>query len=846
MAAGDASSALGSWRSSVSETSSANEHQLHFDKDRSRYKKNVQAPKATIPRPTSSTFTIGYPSLDSTHQVKDLSLIPGKAVLSNLSTLRSGNRQRGYRRTDTGRSVDAAKSSLSSKKNVPTNFNWKQRLDLPARTRTVLSRILNSFNDSRDNVNNSITQNEKTSNRPKLIRVVPLGLLSSMKINAQNISSQIYKILLKRLNSTTSVAEVSDNSTALNKSKDNSSSVVDDDQFWSPIALTSSEKSKNESFEELSIIKNNSYKKLGGTRRYSIMTSFDNAYEPPYETYLVRTSGNNSVGISSLDARNKFKSNSSKASVTKSWLPILQPANGSSKLLNYNITAEPENGRYYDALNIRDTNDINYQSPHITTNSRKRVNEIKQNNTMHAGTKKSKLSEAYHDDIKLVNTFLASNMQDIRIPSNQYPNKALEKVRPAQYSGITPPSETKGWPGGTSGIESLDDLILYHTYTNAHKTKPNPTAWTPPVGPHKPTVTMHQQPNGGYVGVIKKPAVTIHNSHWDYESPSTPSPGSDKYPMRPSKPGIVVLENRPHTPKPPSNNHYPNHRPMYGAYEPEYSGPAHTPTTMYPVVLITPRPTPAHKPSRPVYHYPSSHAHVTTPYPSAESSAKPSKCPNIIVTTNGNLTTSGKEGCPDVNIMITSGVTNNNVVISGSSSTTEKPVKPLLDDTYGGSVTIKPPAVSNNPVKPVSDIFSSVTSVVSSMLSPLQYPIWYFMIAPVMVIMAGGIGIAALLYPWALGWRSGRRGRFEEKAVAYPQPKPRRRRSVCNADCFAEDIVHEAVTTFERNLNTLRFSKYNNDIFGAASTTEKMGMTRRRKRNYSLINYYWWWLKSDT
>jgi hypothetical protein len=119
------------------------------------------------------------------------------------------------------------------------------------------------------------------------------------------------------------------------------------------------------------------------------------------------------------------------------------------------------------------------------------------------------------------------------------------------------------------------------------------------------------------------------------------------------------------------------------------------------------------------------------------------------------------------------------------------------------------------------------------------------MIAPVMVIMAGGIGIAALLYPWSLGWRSGRKGRLEKKAVLYPHPKPRRRRSVCNVDCFAEDIVHEAVTTFERNLNTLRFSKYNNDT-GAASRTEKMGMTRRRKRNDLLINHYWWWLKSDT
>jgi hypothetical protein len=627
-----------------------------------------------------------------------------------------------------------------------------------------------------------------------------------MKISPQNISSQIYKILLNRLKGKTRLAEASQNSTVVSKIKGNSSLVADDDQFWSPIALTSSEKSKNESFEHSSSIKKNSSKNVSGTRRYSVLTSYDDTYGPPYETYVAYMNGNSSVGSNGLDAGNKFKSNSSKASVTKSWLPILQPAKGDSKLLNLSITADPEKGALYDALNIRDRNGTNFQSLNMATNSRRRVYSAEQNSTVPAGMKKAKLS-----DIKLVSNFLANNMKDIRIPNNQYPNKALEKMRPAHYSG-TPPSETKKWPGGTSGIQSLDDLILYHTYTDAHEVKPNGSL-------HKPTVTVHEQPNGGYVGVIKKPAVTFYSPHWDYES-SVASPESDKYPMRPSRPGI----NRPHTPKPPSNNHE--------VYGPEYSGPAHPPTVMYPVVLITPRPTLA-----PVHHNP-------TPYPSHESSAKPSSCPNIVITTTGNLTSSGKEGCPDVNILITSGVTNNNVVISGS--TTETPVKPLHDDTHAGSVATKPPAVSNDPVRPVTDIFSSVTSVVSSMLSPLQFPIWYFLIAPVMVIMAGGVGIAALLYPWALGWRSGRRGRLEKKTILYPHPKPRRRRSSYNVDCFAEDIVHEAVMTFQRNLNTLQLSKYSNDSFGAASRTERVALPGQRKRNDSLITHYWWWLKSDT
>jgi hypothetical protein len=572
------------------------------------------------------------------------------------------------------------------------------------------------------------------------------------------------------------------------------------------------------------------------------VTSFDDTYDTRFDTYIGHISGNSTVGSNRLEVGHEVGSNSSKAWVDKSWLPILQPARGDSKLLDITIAAESENGTMYDALSVRDKHGTDVQSQNIPTNPRKRVHTVTQNATMPTGTKKSKLSDTYHDDIKLVNSFLANSMQDIRIPSNRVPNKELEKLRPAQYSGGSGTSQTKKWPGGTSGIQSLDDLILYDTYTDPHKGKPGHTAQIADGSQHKPTVKVHQQPNGGYVGVIKKPAVTFHRPHWDYESSSWSSSGSDKHPVRPSKPGIVVLENRPHTPKPPSNNHYPNHRPVYGGFEPEYSGHVHQPTAMHPVVLITPRPTPS-----PAHHYPSSHGHVTTPYPPHESSARPSECPNIVITTTGNVTSSGKEGCPDVNIVITSGVTNNNVVISGSSSTTETPVQPGHDDTHGGSVAITPPAVANDPVRPTTDIFSSVTSVVSSMLSPLQFPIWYFLIAPVMVIMAGGIGIAALLYPWALGWRSGRRGRLEKKTVLYPHPRPRRRRSLCNGDCFlAEHRFQEALAAFQRNLNTLRFSKYNSHKFRTTSRTENMALNRRRPRNSSLMNHYWWWLKSAT
>jgi hypothetical protein len=728
---------------------------------------------------------------------------------------------------------------VSLKNNGSGNFNWKQRLQIPAATRTVLSRILNSFNASSGNINKSVTPNVMGDSKPKRIHFVPLGLFSSLTRNAQNISSQLHKLLINRLKNKTNPSELHSNSTAANKIKGNDSLTVDDEQFWSPITLTSNRLSTNESLEGSVHIKSNSSKKLGGTKRYSVLTAFDNTQEAYNGTYLVFTKGNNSKASNTLKSMNRFKSNSSKTSDATSWIPILQPAIGDSKLLNRSILAEPESGTDYSAINEGDAQAAHLKPPNTGTSSGENSHIPTQNNNTSTGIKKSKLTDIFPGDSKLVNTFLANSMQDLRIRNNKYPNKGIEKVDTAQYSGTTPPTETKRWPGGTSGIQTLDDLILYHTYTNGLNEKPKPTAWTPQVSPNRPTVTMLQQPGGGYVGIIKTPAVTIHNSHWGYDSSSTPPPEDSQNATRPSKPSIV-LSIKPHSSKHPSNTHHPNHRPAYGEHEPDHESPNPPSPSMYPVVLITPRPTPAHKPSTPLYHYPSTHYHVTTPYPSHQASPKPSNCPNIFITTNGNFTASGKEVCPDVNIMITSGFTNNNVVVSGPSTTTESSVTTSSVITNEGTVIPRPPGL----FQPGNGILSSVTSAVISVLNPLQYPLLYFMIAPVMIIVAGGIGIATLLFPWALGRRSGRKRRLGKKTISFPQPKPRRRRSFSFVDYFPEDAVYEAVMGFERNFNASGVWKHS-DIVTSASRNVTAGVSRR-KTNDKLINYYWWWLKSDT
>lgn len=831
--------ASGAWHQVSSRTSPIVEDQLHTVHERRRYNKNIWAAKATDPRPSSGNSAIDYPPLDSTNRHKDLNFVPEQVVHRNSSITRNGNRKGIFLRAPTRRSVNAAEIPMSLKNNEPSNFKWNRRLQVPAATRVVLSRILNSFNESSGITNKNVTPNVMGDTKPKRIHFVPLGLFSSLTRNAQNISSQLHKILINRLKNKMNSSELHLNSTTVNKIKGNDSLPVDDEQFWSPVTLTSSRLPINESFEGSSYIKGNSSKKLGGTKRYSVLTSFDNTHEAYNGTYIAYTKGNTSKASNTLKSMNRFKSNSSKISDATSWIPILQPAKGDSKLLNHSILAEPENGTNYSAIEAGDAQDAHLKPPNTATSSGENSHVLKQNNNTSTGIKKSKLTDIFPGDSKLVNTFVANNMQDLRFRNNEYPNKEIEKMDTAQHSGTIPPTETKRWPGGTSGIQTLDDLILYHTYTNGLNEKPKPTTWSPQVSPNRPTVTMVQQPGGGYVGIIKKPAVTIHNSHWGYESSSTPPPEDKQNATRPSKPSIV-LSNKPHSSKPPSNSHHPNHRPTYGEHEPDHEIPKPPSPPMYPVVLITPRPTPAHKPSTPLYHYPSTHFHVTTPHPAHQSSPNPSNCPNIFITTNGNFTPSGKEGCPDVNIMITSGFTNNNVVVSGPSTTTQSPVTPLSASNNEGTVVPKPPGL----FQPGNGILSSITSSVVSMLNPLQYPLLYFMIAPVMVIMAGGLGIAALLFPWAVGRRSGRKRKLEKKTVSYLQPKPRRRRSFSFVDYFPEDIVYEAFVGFERNFNAAGVWKHN-DIVTSASGNVKVGVSRR-KTNDTLINYYWWWLKSDT
>ena len=788
--------APGAWQP-VASNLTARTHELHIDQDNSRYNTFVRTRRESGSKLTfHNTSSIGK-SLGLSLSQKPIMIINSQ-ILGNLSQSNSGNRLKN--------------NSTFHRNNGSNNQNAKTILnsDILGKVRTI----------------NPTT--EVSQIKPKIIRFVPLSMLSSLSKLKQNISSNTHG---EQSSVDTNSPKPPD--PPKNNIKNISLPLVDDQESWAPISLTS--KDKNTTVED-TYYKSNNSKSVGNLKKYTIVTTFGNDLNSINGTYLEHLNHSFSNVISKFNSNKNNSINTHPNRNSSVWLPVVPPAKGDSKLLGHDIEADSDlSNNTFQTSNISINSKTKISSSNGTKLPKQRVYTIKESSSsLKQNVKTTSSGNANH----LIDNFLASNIQNVRTPTNSS-NKRLDKIDTA--SSTIPVIETKRWPTDPAGTESLDDLILYHTYTESLKGKPKPS---------KPTLTIQHRPDGGYIGVIKKPAVTIDNSHWDYSTTSSPH-DYDYRPTHPTRPSITVHEGNYHTTKPVTSGHFPNHRPSY-----DYNPPHHPSTTMYPVVLITPRPTPTPKPPPPVYHYDTEDVpHITNTYPTHDPHPKPSNCPNIIISTNGNVTKGHKELCPDVNIVISSGVTNNNVLVSPS--TTETSIIPVYgDDPYGGgSTTVQPPVVSSDPavssVSSGSGILSSITNVVSNMLSPLQYPIWYFMLAPIMVIMAGGIGMAALLFPLTAGWRSARgQGRkLDKKVLSIPKPKPRRRRALYESEYLntsTEQILQSIILTFEQNLNRAGLIDYNNSAFQNKSLNRKQ-IVKRKKIDHALTNYsYWWWLKSNT
>ncbi|GLH15469.1 Protein of unknown function [Gryllus bimaculatus] len=250
------------------------------------------------------------------------------------------------------------------------------------------------------------------------------------------------------------------------------------------------------------------------------------------------------------------------------------------------------------------------------------------------------------DKLELVKQFLASNLHDLTLPNTTvHAPKGQVKLIHLPSKLATLHTENKLWPGGASGVQSLDDLIMYHTYTDDADVRPRPPA-VEVVGAARP-------PKGGYDHGARRPPPGSPSSSW-WSPP----------------PRIGRQARVPHPPPPPP----PRHRSSSSA-------PA---TRTRAQQLVRPRtraqqlvPAPSQFVPAPSnsYQRPDSTQHTRTqrqqrvpgadpvsPRPGEDSSSgnKP-PCTNIYINSDiTNTNNISKEGCTDVNIVLQSNITNHN------------------------------------------------------------------------------------------------------------------------------------------------------------------------------------------
>nr|CAD7266464.1 unnamed protein product [Timema shepardi] len=358
------------------------------------------------------------------------------------------------------------------------------------------------------------------------------------------------------------------------------------------------------------------------------------------------------------------------------------------------------------------------------------------------------------DVVDLVSQFLSASVQDLRTPNREV-TQPLSKM-----------DNIKTWPNEPGGIQSLDDLILYHTYTNGNlHNQPE----------HSPVV-LQQSDNGVISGVNKIPSVIVHHGQkWDY-STSRPKPKPPPPPLyyqqtHANKPSIIIIQDIPPTQETPVNptysqNHY-NTKPGYSTND-DYTLISQTRPTYRPISIVNSKPTMSYTP--PNYqqiYYPSNQNTIAT---------ATDKCPNIMVNTHSiysNTNNLTKEGCADLNIVINSEVVNQNTMSArppsyfatppsydegfmfipniqnqeideGDGETTTIAVTTVATTTTTEAI-VTPPAMMTNPV------LNALQTLFHALFTPVG--IWLFLFAP---LLAGLLLVGWLLMPLFSnhgGWR---------------------------------------------------------------------------------------------
>ncbi|KAL0266749.1 UNVERIFIED_CONTAM: hypothetical protein PYX00_009205 [Menopon gallinae] len=274
-----------------------------------------------------------------------------------------------------------------------------------------------------------------------------------------------------------------------------------------------------------------------------------------------------------------------------------------------------------------------------------------------------------------------------------------EEVHYVPVSVSSKSDSKKKWPSQT-GVASLDDLYLYNTYTSSvnDKIKPSgsPSQVVPYISNKKPAIIIIEELT------TKRPY---------FEKPAYPA---DSFTYTP----IEVITYRPEPTRPS----------FFGTSFPSYT------TTMRPLYpsVIYPPPAVTRPPS--------------TPKP------KPA-CPSLTISATNTVINNNKEGCNDIKINIESTVINGASQSAGSATQTG-----VQNDMYN-PITVAPGIGVNRPEDDTmqffgpdfGDFFGSMFSTFTglTLINPFSLTFLSTLFSPVMAVLAGGVGIAALILPCA-------------------------------------------------------------------------------------------------
>lgn len=406
--------------------------------------------------------------------------------------------------------------------------------------------------------------------------------------------------------------------------------------------------------------------------------------------------------------------------------------------------------------------------------------------------KKAAAIKTNDGSIELVNNFIMNSLPDLKVPS-----PLVSSTTTRSYMSTSVPGGIKTWPGDTTGIESLDDLIMYHTYTDSvGQSKPQ---YKPidkfPTTQHNPTIQHHQGNDGTIVGVIKKPvsmnrpdwltrpyydsSYMVHHhmrptakpQHWDdFATTTSATVSNNGWKKPPKKPVIIILED-----SQPNYHHYPSSTTYY-----DYLPILPKPTTSYPIIITAASPI-----DKPLHYLP----HTTLSPAIIHEQNPPTPiidCPDVNVSVLTHVSNSNnKEGCGNVNIIINSDITNVNQMTydaepnipSDPIEHTEVPVPnltPFLDEfeppesenqeteppqteaTTTTTTTTKKPPKRPSQSDGLGSYFESLINS-TSILNPLTLGFWKLVFTPLVLLLAGGLGFGFLFFPWiipSLFWRS--------------------------------------------------------------------------------------------